>query len=71
MRNLRIVSVTGDVEQDFESDLIIWSTSFQVHHAMLSDAYMGIKRERTAAQESLQRASLKTDGYTFESLEIS
>jgi len=71
VRNPRIVSVTGNAEQDFESDLIVWSASFRVHRATLSDAYTEIERERTVVQEFLQKAGLKTDGYTFESLEVS
>ncbi len=71
VRKPRIVSVTGNAEQDFESDLIVWSASFRVHRATLSDAYTEIERERTVVQEFLQKAGLKADGYTFESLEVS
>lgn len=71
VRSPRIVSVTGNAEQDFESDLIVWSASFRVHRATLSDAYTEIERERTVVQEFLQKAGLKADGYTFESLEVS
>ena len=55
VRNPRIVSVTGNAEQDFESDLIVWSASFRVHRATLSDAYTEIERERTVVQEFLQK----------------
>ena len=71
VRTPRVVSVTGNAEQDFESDLIVWSASFRVHRATLSDAYTEIERERTVVQEFLQKAGLKADGYTFESLEVS
>lgn len=71
VRKPRIVSVTGNAEQDFESDLIVWSASFRVHRATLSDAYTEIERERTVVQEFLQKAGLQADGYTFESLEVS
>ena len=37
VRKQRIVSVTGNAEQDFESDLIVWSASFRVQRATLSE----------------------------------
>ncbi len=42
VRKQRIVSVTGNAEQDFESDLIVWSASFRVQRATLGDAYTEI-----------------------------
>lgn len=71
VRKQRIVSVTGNAEQDFESDLIVWSASFRVQRATLSDAYAEIERERTVVQNYLQQAGLKSDGYSFGSLEVS
>ena len=70
VRKQRIVSVTGNAEQDFDSDLIVWSASFRVQRATLSDAYAEIERERTVVQEYLQQAGLKADGYSFGSLDV-
>ena len=71
VRKQRIVSVTGNAEQDFESDLIVWSASFRVQRATLSEAYTEIERERTVVQDYLQRSGLKPDGYSFGSLDVS
>ena len=71
MRKQRIVSVTGNAEQDFESDLIVWTASFRVQRATLSEAYTEIERERTVVQDYLQKAGLKADSYSFGSLDVS
>jgi len=71
VRKQRIVSVTGNAEQDFESDLIVWSASFRVQRATLSEAYTEIERERTVVQDYLQQSGLKPDGYSFGSLDVS
>lgn len=71
VRKQRIVSVTGNAEQDFESDLIVWTASFRVQRATLSEAYTEIERERTVVQDYLQKAGLKADSYSFGSLDVS
>ena len=71
VRKQRIVSVTGNAEQDFESDLIVWTASFRVQRATLSEAYAEIERERTVVQDYLQKAGLKADSYSFGSLDVS
>lgn len=71
VRKQRIVSVTGNAEQDFESDLIVWSASFRVQRATLSEAYTEIERERAVVQDYLKQSGLKPDGYSFGSLDVS
>lgn len=70
VRKQRIVSVTGNAEQDFESDLIVWSASFRAHRATLGDAYAEIERQRAVVQEYLTGEGLTEDIYTFGSLEV-
>ena len=71
VRKQRIVSVTGNAEQDFESDLIVWTASFRVQRATLGDAYTEIERERAVVQDYLKQSGLKPDGYSFGSLDVS
>ena len=71
VRKQRIVSVTGNAEQDFESDLIVWTASFRVQRATLSEAYTEIERERAVVQDYLKQSGLKPDSYSFGSLDVS
>lgn len=71
VRKQRIVSVTGNAEQDFESDLIVWTASSRVQRATLSEAYTEIERERAVVQDYLQQSGLKPDSYSFGSLDVS
>ena len=70
VRKQRIVSVTGNAEQDFESDLIVWSASFRVQRATLGDAYTEIERERSVVQDYLKQSGLKPDCYSFGILDV-
>ena len=71
VRKQRIVSVTGNAEQDFESDLIVWTASFRVQRVTLSEAYTEIERERAVVQDYLKQSGLKPDSYSFGSLDVS
>lgn len=66
----RKVVVTGLAEQDFDSDLVVWSASYRVKGSSVTEAYREIEPMRVLVQQYLDKHSLPKETYSFGSVDI-
>lgn len=70
VRKQRTISVTGNAEQDFESDLIVWQASYCVHRASMTEAYSEIEEQKAIVMNFLKSNGINEESYSFGSLDV-
>lgn len=65
---VKTVSVVGMAERDFDSDLIVWSLSFNVLNDDMKGGYTEIKRVNQIVREYLTQKGVKSEDVDFRSL---
>jgi uncharacterized protein len=68
IRNAQFVTVKGSVQKNIESDLAIWSGSFQAEAETLLEAQRAIQTNRSSVTKFLDAAGVKN--YTFAPIAI-
>jgi len=68
--NQNAISVTGLGEENFTSDLIVWSGSFSYKDYELKTAYANLNRDQRAIKSYLIKKGVKSDEIIFEAVNI-
>jgi len=68
--NQNAISVTGLGEENFTSDLIVWSGSFSNKDYELKTAYANLNRDQRAIKNYLIKKGVKSDEIIFEAVNI-
>jgi len=64
------ISVKGLGREDFESDLIVWKSSFEQQHPDLKTAYEILKENKHKAEEFFLKQGLKESDFVFDPVDI-
>jgi len=64
------INVTGNAKQNFESDLVTWSASFDRKSMNLSEASEELKRDRDLVREFLVAQDVKEEEIIFDAVNI-
>lgn len=64
------INVTGNAKQNFESDIVKWSASFNRKSMNLSDASEELKRDRDLVREFLIAQHVKVEEIVFDAVNI-
>ncbi len=65
-----VISVTGMANQDFQSDLIVWSSSFTRTAPTMKDAYEQLKRDAGIIREYIHSKGVNDNDVVFSSVNI-
>ncbi|MEO6938559.1 MAG: SIMPL domain-containing protein [Candidatus Kapaibacterium sp.] len=65
-----IISVTGLANEDFQSDLIVWTGSFSQHAMTMKDAYEALKKNAAAIKAYLVGKGVKETEIVFSAVDI-
>src|SRR5690606_29313883 len=66
-----VITVTGLGEEDFSSDLIVWTASFRVNDYDLSAAYKKLEKDRNKIRNYFISKGIKKEQIVFSSVDIS
>src|ERR1700734_198787 len=58
VRNSQFVTVKGSVQTNVESDLVVWSGSYEIEAATLLDAQRAIQTDRSEVENFLKAAGI-------------
>jgi hypothetical protein len=64
------IAVTGAANQDFSSDLIVWTGGFQEKDMALKDAYEKVKRDADIVRQYLLSKGVKPEEIIFSAINI-
>ncbi len=70
MRGYDVVNVTGSATQDFDSDIIVWESSFVQRNADLKLAYAALEADHKKVAEFLQAKTVSDKEFVFSSINI-
>ncbi len=69
-KDLQVIHVKGMSQQNFESDLIVWSASFSRTSYDLKDAYRQIANDRKVIESYLAKKGISSREITFEAVDV-
>ena len=69
--HLNRIDVTGGVQRDFVSDIIVWSATFSTKKMILSEAYKKLDQDRQLINNYLVTNNIPIDDAIFSSITIS